>query len=308
MGGANVAPCLPVSQAAGRWDVPEGRWLELISGVCHYRELGAGSPAIVLLHGLANDSRIYGRLQTLLGRSTRTLAPDLLGWGCSNPNDGLEFGFETIDRNITHFIEACGLDDVIVVGYEMTGPGAIRWAAANPDRVKGLVLLNTYYGWNSARMPPILKILHAPYAGRVLRRIIDVGKPALSQRLFRWQVDRLWGKRTSLSDQLTRTFHDMFAASADSRRAFHRINDDLVSQINANQRTLDLLADLQCPTLILWGGRDPYLRPHVARQFHRLIPNTELRIFEDSGHFVQVEVAEKAAQAILEFIRREAGA
>ena len=190
----------------------------------------------------------------------------------------------------------------------MTGPGAIRWAAANPDRIRALVLLNTYYGWNSARMPPILKVLHAPFAGRVLRRIIGVGKPALSRYLFRWQVGRLWGTHTPLSHQLTRTFHDMFAASATARRAFHRINDDLVSQINANQRRLDLLAELRCPTLILWGSRDPYLRPHVARQFHRLIPISELRLLDASGHFVQVEAAEEAAQAITEFIRGHAEA
>ncbi len=308
MGAANAASRARVSQAGGRWAVPDGRRVELLSGVCHYREAGAGSPPIVLLHGAANDSRIYGRLQGILGESTRTLAPDLLGWGYSEPNDGLEFGFDTIDRNIVQFIETCGLDDVVLVGHEMTGPGAIRWAATNPGRVRALVLLNTYYGWNSARMPPILKILHAPYAGRLLRRIIDVGKPALSRYLFRWQMGRLWGTRTPLSDQLTRMFHDMFAASASARQAFHRVNDDLVAQINANQRRLDLLAELQCPTLILWGGRDPYLRPHVARQFHRLIPNTELRILDKSGHFVQVEAAEAAAQAITGFIRRDAKA
>lgn len=286
-----------------KWPAQDGRCIELPSGLCYYRTVGRGKPPVVLLHGLANDSRIYGRLQQLLGRSTRTLAPDLLGWGRSKPNDGLEFGFDTIDRNVQQFLDACDLDDLVLVGHEMTGPAAIRWAAAHPARARGLVLLNTYYGWNSARMPPILKVLHAPLAGPVLRRVIDVGKPALARHLFRWQIGRLWGRRTEMSDQLTRMFHEMFSESALARRAFHRINDQLVSQIDANQRRLDLLATLQCPTLVLWGSRDPYLRPHVARQFHRLIPNSHLTLLPESGHFVQVEDAEAVSEAITRFIR-----
>ena len=291
-----------MSRGDDGWAPPSGRRIELPSGVCHYREAGQGRPTVVLLHGLASDSRIYGCLQPLLADTVHTLAPDLLGWGFSEPNAGLTFGFDTIDRNLAQFIDAHHLDDVVLVGHEMTGPAAIRWAVANPGRTRGLVLLNSYWGWNSARMPPVLKALHVPIVGGVLRRAMGVMRSVLFGNLFRWQIGRIWGTHTPLSDELTRTFCKTFAASPVARQALHRINKGLPAQINANQRRLDVPAQLQCRTLILWGGRDPYLRSHVARQFHRLIPNSELHLFHDAGHFVQVEAAVEAARAINAFI------
>ncbi len=286
------------------WAPPKGRRIELPSGVCHYRAAGQGHPTIVLLHGLASDSRIYGCLQPLLADSAHTLAPDLPGWGFSEPNEGLAFSFDTIDRTLAQFVDACGLEDVVLVGHEMTGPAAIRWAVANPGRTRGLVLLNTYYGWNSARMPPVLKALHVPIVGPLLRGAMGMMQSALFTYLFHWQIGRIWGTRTALSDELTRSFCETFAASAAARQALHRINKGLPAQINANQRRLDVPAQLQCRTLIMWGGRDPYLRPNIARQFHRLIPNSELHMIHDVGHFVQVEAATEAACAIRAFVER----
>ena len=304
MGAARVAARSRVNPVDDHWPTPSGKRVELASGVCHYREAGDGRPTIVLLHGLATDSRIYGRLQLLLAETAHTVAPDLLGWGFSEPNEGLAFSFDTVDRTVAQFIEARGLEDVVLVGHEMSGPAAIRWAAANPGRTRGLVLLNTYYGWNSARMPPVLKVLHAPVVGGVLQLAIGALRTALFDPLYRWQMGRVWAAQTPMSDALTRTLCETISTSAFARRALHRINDELPAQINANQRRLDMLAQLQCRTLIVWGGRDPYLGPHVARQFRRLIPNSELHLIHDVGHYVQAEAAEDVAGAIGAFVER----
>ena len=285
------------------WSPPPGREIALLSGTCFYREAGEGAPTIVLLHGLPTDSRVYARLQPLLARRFSTLAPDFFGWGASKPNDGLPFGFDMLDRNLEQFVTAHGLDRVVLVAQDMSGPPAIRWAAAHPDRIGALVLLNTYYGWNSARMPPILKLLHAPVLGRLLRRLIGVGQPGLSWRLFRWQTGRVWARRGPDTERILRTFHGVFRHATDARAAFHAINDQLVGHVNANQRRLDIVTGLDCPTLILWGGKDPYLRPSVARQFHRLIPNSQVRMVADAGHFLQLESPDEVAQAIAGFVQ-----
>ena len=279
-----------------------GRRIELPSGVCHYREAGQGRPTVVLLHGLASDSRIYGCLQPLLADTVHTLAPDLLGWGFSEPNAGLTFGFDTIDRNLAQFIDAHRLDDVVLVGHEMTGPAAIRWAVANPGRTRGLVLLNSYWGWNSARMPPVLKALHVPIVGGVLRRAMGVMRSVLFGNLFRWQIGRIWGTHTPLSDELT------VPSARRLRLPPSRAKRCIASTKACPPRSMPTndgwtcRHSWQCRTLILWGGRDPYLRSHVARQFHRLIPNSELHLYHDAGHFVQVEAAVEAARAINAFI------
>ena len=293
-----------MSGSPPRWAPPEGRHIALSSGSCFYREAGSGAPPIVLLHGLPDDSRVYGCVQPILSRRHRVLAPDFLGWGLSRPNEGLSFGFDLLDRNLAQFLEAHELDEVVLVAQDMSGAPAIRWAAAHPERMRALVLLNAYYGWNSARMPPVLKLLHAPYLGKLLRRFIDIGRPGISWQLYRWQVGHLWARRTPEAERLLRHFHAVFRHSRQARRAFHAINDELAAQIDRNQRRLDILTGLQCPTLIAWGQRDPYLGPPVARQFHRLVPGSDLQMIPDAGHFVQLEAPEALAELIASFVER----
>lgn len=281
---------------------PTGSFIELPSGASFCREAGKGAPTIVLLHGLPVDSRIYSKLQPILAERHRTVAPDFLGWGESRPNQALPFGFETLDRNLAQLIDSYNLDDVVLVAHDMSGPPAIRWAAANPTRTHALVLLNTYYGWNSARMPPMLKLLHLPYVGRLARRFIDVGRPGISWHIYRWQMGHLWAHRNPEIEPMLRAFHNVFERSAQARAAFHSINDGLVSQIDSNQRRLDVLTELQCPALVVWGALDRYMRPSVARQFHRVLPRSELHLIPDASHFVQIEAPDTVARVMESFL------
>lgn len=286
------------------WAPPDGRLIDLPAGACFVRVSGRDDPAIVLLHGVANDSRVYGRLQPALAAAHRTIAPDFFGWGFSDPNDGLSLGFDTLDRTLDQLIDALELDRVVVVAQGMSGPSAIRWAASAPDRAHALVLLNTYFGWNSARMPPMLKLLHLPGVGRLVRRFIDIGHTGISWHAYRWQVGRLWASTSHENERMLRVFQSVFRHSTTARRAFHTINDEIVDQIDENQRNLETLTSLDVPTLVLWGQRDPYLKPAVARQFHRLIPRSELHMVANAGHFVQLEASQEVAGKIMSFVAR----
>ncbi len=287
------------AERAAPWAPPEGRRVELPAGVCFVRDLGQGGPAIVLLHGLPSDSRVYGCVQPLLAARHRTIAPDLLGWGFSEPAEGLPLGYESLDRTLAQLMDALELNRAVLVAHDMSGPAAIRWTAANPDRTHALVLLNTYYGWNSARMPPLLKLLHLPYVGRLARRFIDVGQTGVSWHAYRWQVGRAWAHRTAETERMLRIFHGVFRYSRTARRAFHTINREIADQVEANQRNLETLTSLRAPMLVLWGARDPYLHPAVGRQFHRLAPASELHMLQDAGHFPQLEAPHDVAAQIL---------
>jgi haloalkane dehalogenase len=289
------------------WAPPEGRHVKIAAGNCFVREAGRGQPPVVFLHGLPDDSRIYGCLQPRLATAHRTFAPDFFGWGYSQPNEGLSLGFAMLDRTLTQVLDALDLERVVLVAHDMSGPAAIRWCAAHPQRAHALVLLNTYYGWNSARMPLALKLLHLPYVGRLVRRFLDIGRTGLSWQAYRLQVGEVWPGRAADSERLLRMFHGVFRHSQTARRAFHTVNNEIVGQIDTNQRSLETLTALRTPTLILWGGQDPYLKPAVARQFHRLVPDSQLHMIADAGHFLQLQAPDEVADLILRFLQRADG-
>jgi haloalkane dehalogenase len=64
------------------------------------------------------------------------------------------------------------------------------------------------------------------------------------------------------------------------------------------------LARLRLPTLILWGGQDRFAAPKMAESFHGEIPDSELVVFHQAGHFLWEDAAAETAHALVEFLDR----
>src|SRR5215471_530694 len=118
-------------------------------------------PALVLMHGFPDDSRIYDRLVPLLA-IRRILAVDWLGHGRSDRADASARGVDH-QHELRAVLDALQLDRVVLVGHDASGPDAINFAVTEPGRVGRLVLLNTYYGHApSLRLPEMIRLLADP--------------------------------------------------------------------------------------------------------------------------------------------------
>ena len=61
------------------------------------------------------------------------------------------------------------------------------------------------------------------------------------------------------------------------------------------------LPQVTAPTLLVWGGRDPILRPSLGRKIQRTIEGSELKVYDDTGHYVVEEQPERLARDMLSF-------
>src|SRR5262245_58708320 len=117
-------------------------WKEVVvDGVrLAYDDEGQG-PAIVCLHAIGHGARDFSPLRERLGHRYRTLALDWPGQG--NSGDDREAAsaarYTTLLRG---FLDAVGLDDVVLLGNSIGGAAAIRLAAESGERVRALVLAN----------------------------------------------------------------------------------------------------------------------------------------------------------------------
>jgi len=66
------------------------------------------------------------------------------------------------------------------------------------------------------------------------------------------------------------------------------------------------VAALGVPALIIWGEQDRFAGVRMARRFHEELPDSELEIFENAGHFVWEDEPERAAHALVDFLERRA--
>ena len=114
-------------------------------GRVHVNEYPGDGPAIVLTHGFPDDSRIYHRLlPELAGR--RAVTFDFLGHGRSGREAVWPLESGQREGELAAVVDALELDKPVLVGHDIGGPVVIRYALANPDRVGGMVLLNTFFG------------------------------------------------------------------------------------------------------------------------------------------------------------------
>jgi haloalkane dehalogenase len=107
-----------------------------------HRELGRG-PAVVFLHGNPTSSRVWRDVIPHVAPHARCLAPDLIGMGRSGKPD-LAYRFADHARYLDAWFEALGLREVVLVGYDWGGALALDWAARHPDRVRGVVVFETF--------------------------------------------------------------------------------------------------------------------------------------------------------------------
>lgn len=264
-----------------------------------HAELTPGSgPPVVLMHGFPDSTHLYDRLVPHLAGRRPIVRFDFLGWGRSDKPAGYPYTATNQAGDLAAVVgaldERLGAGPLVLVAHDASGPPAIDWALAHPGRVRTLVLLNTYYHWTPAlRRPPAIALYSTPVVRAAARAIVR-RRPDLDRRLYTWQVGKFIqdpAERHLLVPQLYEQFQP-------ARPAFWRLNDDLLGAVLARRRRIGDLRRFGPPVKVIFGARDRYLNPHVARNFATLFPHSELHLIDGAGHYVQVDQPRQVADLI----------
>ena len=108
----------------------------------HARDWGGGGPALLLLHGLASNARIWdGVASRLAGAGLRVAALDLRGHGDSDqPDQGYDFA--SVGRDLASALAGLGLERPVLVGHSWGANVALQFAAERPGALAGLALVD----------------------------------------------------------------------------------------------------------------------------------------------------------------------
>jgi pimeloyl-ACP methyl ester carboxylesterase len=103
---------------------------------------GTGEPTLVLVHGWALDRHVWDTQVAQLSKAHRVVTLDLAGHGESG-RERARWTIAALGRDVEAVIEAVGARQVILVGHSMGGPVALEAARRMPERVTGVVLVDT---------------------------------------------------------------------------------------------------------------------------------------------------------------------
>lgn len=155
----------------------EGSRVRSADGVpIRHHVTGKGEPTIVLVHGWALDRSLWEALVPRLAGRHRVVTLDLGGHGESG-RQRAQWTMGAFGEDVKAVVEAVGAKDVVLVGHSMGGPVVLEAARRTPERVKGIVLIDTILDAEQPTPPDqieaMAKQLEADYRGTATQMSIE---------------------------------------------------------------------------------------------------------------------------------------
>jgi pimeloyl-ACP methyl ester carboxylesterase len=270
------------------------RTTEVAGARLTFADIGHGEPAVVFIHGLGAQWRVWLPTLPAVSAHRRALAVDLPGFGDSAMPAG-EISIRGFAEVIERLCEQAGLGPVVVVGNSMGGFVAAELALLHPDRVERLVLVDAagivFTGWERSRAMPFLRSMTVLGA-----RVAAAARPIAARPRLRYAaLSFVVHDPVSLPADVA--YHALLAAPGPATKAALAASLSYVSH-----EWGDRLKGISCPTLIVWGEGDTLIPVRHAREFARRIPGARVVTFPATGHLPMVEQPERFNATLLEFI------
>ena len=272
-------------------------------------DAGPGIPH-VLLHGLGASSLSWVEVAGEIARRGPVAAPDLTGFGLSQPPSGHRV---TIDTALEGAVAL--LDDlaeqwrqyrVVLHGNSLGGYLAALLAARHPDRVAGLVLA-------SPAMPMRLrKALPLPPA--VILGIGSMAVPGLGEGLLAWAARQDEDPMMANEQMLEATFADPEKLATDAYQQLYAEEVELFSAPWRRRALLSMtrsvlaatvrpwawreLRRVEAPTVLLWGAQDRLLPPGMLDEVRHFRPDWDVRVLDGVAHVPQFDRPDAYLEAV----------
>jgi haloalkane dehalogenase len=253
-----------------------------------HREHGPeDGPVALLLHGYPESSYMWRDLMPAIADAGwRAIAPDLAGFGDSEPD--LPGTWERHVEAVERFRRELGIERCVLVVHDWGGLIGLRWACEHPKAVEALVISSTGF-FPDGKWHGMATALRTPGTGEQL-----IG--GMSRDGF---AAVLRSASSSFGDD---AIDEYWKAFADEPRRRGQL--DLYRSGEFEKLAEYDLAGLGVPTLLVWGENDEFAPVAGAHRFERELPDTELVIIGEAGHFVWEDAPERCAEAVTRFLAR----
>ncbi len=227
-----------------------------------YEEVGSGD-GILLLHGWGSSNQVYKGIMNLMKDKYRLVAPDFPGCGSSEIMKSAWTLDDYVDF-VLEFMDAVGLENPILVGHSHGGRVSLKLAADKKVLSPKIILLD------SAGLIPV-KTFKQKFRAKSFKFI----KLVLSLPVIK-----------NFSGQLLEKARNHYG-SADYNAAPPVLRQTLVSLVNTDLR--DILHNIKCPTLLIWGENDTATPLSDAKIIESRIADAGLCVIKGAGHFAFCE-------------------
>jgi pimeloyl-ACP methyl ester carboxylesterase len=257
-------------------------------GAVAWDQFGAGPP-VVLVHGTPWSSFVWRQIAAALSAKQTVYVFDLPGFGMSEKRGGQDVSLAAQGRVFIELLDYWELDRPVVIAHDIGGAIALRATLLERRPFAALVLLDpvALSPWGSPfyrlvhdhsdifeALPPHI---HAAVVDAYIRGAlaVPVTSDVLEALVSPW-----------LNDEGVGAFYRQIAQGDE------RHTDEFRAR----------LAELECPTLIVWGEQDAWIPVERGRELAQLIPHAELRTIPHAGHLLQEDAPGDVLRHVLELL------
>lgn len=244
----------------------------------HYRISGRqGAPRLVLANSLGSDLRIWDEVCQHLAPNFELLCYDKRGHGLSDVGD-TPYSLSTLADDVLALMDAEDWQDAALIGVSVGGLIAQAVSVTAPQRVRGLVLLDT-----AAKIGT-----DASWSERITA-IEDVGLPAMADAIASRWFSQGFAERSPAAfhgwrNMLARTPAAGYVATCAALR-----DADLREHVK----------HIRVPTLVLCGAEDAATTPALVEDTAKRIPGARFEVIAQTGHIPFLEQPQTIAGLIV---------
>lgn len=272
------------------------RFVRLAGGRMHYVDEGSGTP-VVMLHGVPVWSYVWREIIPYVARNHRAIAPDMLNHGKSDKNQN--YAFADHYRAFEQFVDALGLQSMILVLHDWGASVGFLYAARHPDKVKGIVFFEAMLGpapGLDVFPPPVLQMRGPDGFDLVVKQnfFLEQMLPQLSIR--------------PLPAQVLAAYKAPFASESDRVQLLQwpreiPVVGDGSPNLPAFGQYAQFLMSSQLPKLLIHADPGVLITAPAVQFAIQSFPNLEALSIGPGAHFFQEDSPNAVGQAVATWIR-----
>ncbi len=272
--------------------VEAGKYIDVKGVKTHYHEDGQGE-VILLIHGSGPGVSAWANWRLvfpILSEHFHLYAPDVVGFGYTDRPEGIHYSIDIWADHMIDFVETLGETKISIIGNSFGGAIALHIAKKRPELIKRLILMGS------------MGIDHH----------ISIG------------LDRVWGYTPSFENMKDLiklfTFDQSIAENDDLvemrfkssiQEGFQESFSSMFPEprqkhVSDMALSIEELGKINFPVLLI-HGRDDRVIPIQDTSYKLVLalPNAQLHVFPECGHWVQIEKTKEFAGQVIEFIKKE---
>jgi pimeloyl-ACP methyl ester carboxylesterase len=255
---------------------PSSKVVELDGLKFHYLDWGGDGPPILMLHGFTGHAHSWDKTAAALSDRYHVLALDQRGHG--DTDWAARYGTAPMVDDVGRFLDALGLDRIVLMGLSMGGMVSYTFAAAHPERIERLIILDIGPEIDRTGMKRITAGLTEP-------DVFETEDEAVAQA-------RAANPRPTDADLYHRVSHNL-RKTADGKLTYKwdkALRDGTATRDDyTSDDQWEAWRKLRGPILLVRGADSDILSEETTKRMLEENPNARLATVADCGHSITLD-------------------